>query len=85
VTFFYGPLALARDIRISGADVFSTIDEPTFIKNLKILPVPSPIGIWKTFDIHSGQGKNLRFCDFSSAGNTWDKNSIFNTWCVLKK
>jgi DUF1680 family protein len=84
VTFFYGPLALARDIRISG-DVFTRIANPKSIQELSIQSSPTPSGIWKSFKINFGKDQSIRFCDFSSAGNTWDQNSIFNTWCILDK
>jgi DUF1680 family protein len=82
VTFFYGPIALARDTRISGNEVFSKINDPENIKPI-IQPAISPKGIWKSYTITLGKEQRMRFCDFSSAGNTWDKNSIFNTWCLL--
>jgi len=85
VTFFYGPLALARDIRVTGADVFSTIEDTSLSKNISFRLIDSPLGIWKAFEINLGNEKSVRFCDFSSAGNTWDKLSLFNTWCILKK
>lgn len=85
VTFFYGPLALARDIRISGSDVFSSIADPDVTKKASVHIINSPSGIWKSFKIDFGNGESEKFCDFSSAGNTWDKSSLFNTWCILKK
>jgi len=85
VTFFYGPLALARDIRVTVADVFSTIEDPSLSKNISFRSIDSPSGIWKAFEFDLGNDKRMKFCDFSSAGNTWDKLSLFNTWCILKK
>ena len=84
LTFFYGPIALARDIRISGKDVFYPIFEPenTNVASVKIIEAPA--NIWKVFEIDLGSEQVLRFCDFSSAGNTWDKNSLFNTYCIVK-
>ncbi len=83
--FFYGPLALSRDIRVSKKDVFSSIPEPENQKLLSGKLVKAPKNIWKEFEVDLGNNQVVRFCDFSSAGNTWDKNSLFNTWCLIKK
>ena len=84
LTFFYGPIALARDIRVSGANIFSPIYEPggNDIQSIKLMNAPK--NIWKEFVVDLGNKQVIHFCDFSSAGNTWDKNSLFNTWCILK-
>ncbi|MDD2797143.1 MAG: glycoside hydrolase family 127 protein [Bacteroidales bacterium] len=84
VTFFYGPLALARDVRISNADVFATIESSSLNNNTSAHLIDSPSGIWHTFSIDFGNGKTEKFCDFSSAGNTWSQASQFNTWCILQ-
>lgn len=80
VTLFWGPVALARDTRITGKDVFS----PIKLREISsIRPIPSIKGIWKEYEVRSGN-KRIKFCDFSSAGNTWNKESLFNTWCILE-
>jgi arylsulfatase A-like enzyme/DUF1680 family protein len=84
VTFFYGPLALARDIRVTGPDVFFPIAAPGECRDLSIHAAKMTQGIWKTFLLNLGKNSRVRFCDFSSAGNTWNKDSEFNTWCLLK-
>jgi DUF1680 family protein len=84
VTFFYGPIALARDRRISGTDIFRPIADPQGNKERTITPGPAARGIWKTFQVRLGKNQPISFCDFSSAGNTWDKSSEFNTWCLLR-
>lgn len=84
VVFFYGPLALARDMRLTEGDIFGHVRFDTTGNPPKIRPVKSPPGIWKAFEMKTDEGKAIRFCDFSSAGNTWDNNSVFNTWCILK-
>lgn len=83
ITFFYGPIALSRDIRVSGADVFSSI--PDSVEEISVSSVQAPEDIWKIYKIDIGDGKPLTFCDFSSAGNTWDSTSLFNTWCLLRE
>jgi uncharacterized protein len=85
LTFFYGPIALARDIRITDGDIFKAVELTDKSKPIKIKPVSTPDGIWKAFELNLGQGQKINFCDFSSAGNTWDDNSKFNTWCILKE
>jgi len=83
-TLFYGPLALARDIRITGPDLFSTIDEPSDANNIIIKPIKAPQGIWKAYEVNFSNGQSTNFCDFSSAGNTWSDASLFNTWCITE-
>ena len=56
-----------------------------WILNLVIIQhIKPPGGIWKAFELNLGQGQIIKFCDFSSAGNTWSDISGFNTWCILK-
>ncbi len=82
--FFYGPLALSRDIRISKKDIFSPLAGPSGRDSVTVKIIKAPDNIWKGFELNPGNGQNIRFCDFSSAGNTWDKSSLFNTWCIVK-
>jgi len=84
LTFFFGPIALSRDIRVSGTDIFSYIIEPVSKNSISVKLIETPADIWKAFEVDLGNDQIIRFCDFSSAGNTWDKNSLFNTWCILK-
>ena len=84
VTFFYGPIALARDVRITDGDIFAPVQFSEKSNLVKIRSVKPQKGIWETFELNLGQGQKINFCDFSSAGNTWDDNSKFNTWCILK-
>ena len=84
VTFFFGPLALSRDVRVTESDVFAPVFLPENSKTIKINPVKTPPDIWKAFELNLGEGQIIKFCDFSSAGNTWDNQSKFNTWCILK-
>jgi len=83
VTFFYGPIALSRDVRITGPDVFFNVNMPGKGNVPMIKAIEAPKSIWKAFEINLG-GKSIKFCDFSSAGNTWSKESEFNTWCILE-
>jgi uncharacterized protein len=83
VTFFFGPVALARDIRITEGDIFVPVDFSGRGKSLSIKPIEAPDQIWKAWEVNLGGGRKIHFCDFSSAGNTWAKSSEFNTWCIL--
>ncbi len=84
VTFFYGPLALARDVRLSGGDgIFDEIPLTGLMKPTTVTQFNPPNGIWKGFQIEFVDGPTIRMCDFSSAGNTWNKDSLFNTWCLM--
>lgn len=85
MTYFYGPLALSRDVRITEGDIFSPIRFSPVTDAISIRPVSPPQGIWKEFEISLGQDRSIKFCDFSSAGNTWNLDSEFNTWCILKE
>jgi hypothetical protein len=55
LTFFYGPVALARDIRVTEGDVRAPV---AFSLNQKvdINHFSSPKDIWKTFELDFGQG-----------------------------
>lgn len=81
VTFFYGPIALARDVRVTEGNIFAPV-EFTSVEDVKIKSIRAPQGIWKAFELDFGQGQKIKFCDYSSAGNTWDNDSKFNTWCI---
>jgi len=84
LAFFYGPILLARDIRVSGEDIFSPIFEPENKDMVSVKLIEAPADMWKEFEVNLRNEQILRFCDFSSAGNTWNKNSLFNTWCTVK-
>ncbi len=83
--FFYGPLALARDKRLKDTDIFKSLQLPEKNETVRIKSVDAPEGIWKAYKLNLGKGQVIRFCDFSSAGNTWKEDSKFNTWCILKE
>jgi uncharacterized protein len=86
-----GPVVLARDTRFG--DGF--IDEASIIQNengfVELIPVTNkPNNIWLAFTVPlvlgtdlEGDFKNPRqihFCDFASAGNTWDLNTRYRVW-----
>lgn len=84
-----GPILLARDSRFEDGDV----DETSVIQGkdgyVEAIPVDAPEYAWMAFEIPmilgtdlEGHNKktNIRFCDFSSAGNTWDKTVRYRVW-----
>lgn len=85
VIFFYGPLALSRDKRITGNAIFKPVRNPESLSEVSCNKIPTPKGIWKAFELNLGGDYSLKFCDFSSAGNTWTEESKFNTWCIIQQ
>jgi len=86
-----GPIVLARDTRFG--DGF--IDVTSIIQNengfVDLLPAKvKPANIWLAFTAPlvlgtdlEGDMKNpqqINFCDFGSAGNTWDENTRYRVW-----
>ena len=86
-----GPLVLARDSRFGDGFV----DETSIIQNQEgIIELTSienkPEHIWLAFTASckigtdlEGAGavaKAIRFCDFASAGNTWDSSTRYRVW-----
>ena len=84
-----GPVTLARDSRFRDGDVdeccsFVT-DEGGFVD---VIPVEAPQGLWMAFKVVTLAGsyrenvwkRYIRFCDFASAGNTWNKNERYRVW-----
>lgn len=95
LAFTVGPITLARDTRYGDGDINEGIrirdadcGRPQFRRDDK----PHP-GRWISyvarFDYMDGlnkiddlpQDKEIRFCDFSSAANTWSEESRCRVWC----
>ena len=83
IALLYGPLVLSRDIRISGPEIFSPVNLPLDPGTIAVKKIQSPPDIRQVFELDPGNGQIMTFCDFSSAGNTWNRESLFNTWCIL--
>ena len=83
VALLYGPMVLSRDVRISGPDIFSAMDLPSDPETIMVSRIRPPPNIRHAFELDLGEGRIIRCCDFSSAGNTWSAESMFNTWCLL--
>jgi len=86
-----GPVVLARDTRFNDGFIYESavIGENNGMVDL----VPSsrkPVDIWMAFtaplilgtDLEGAfrDPKPVNFCDFASAGNTWDENSRYRVW-----
>jgi DUF1680 family protein len=86
-----GPVVLARDARFNDGFVYETavVSERNGYVELK----PSdkkPAGVWMSFTAPlvlgtdlEGEFRNPRqvnFCDFASAGNTWGEDSRYKVW-----
>jgi len=86
-----GPIVLARDSRFNDGfvDEAISIQEKDGIVDLKIWN-DKPKGIWLAFTVSAKLGtgiestgntvSQIHFCDFGSAGNTWDKNLRYRVW-----
>jgi uncharacterized protein len=89
-----GPVVLARDTRFSDGFIYESavINE----KNGRVDLLPSqkkPDNIWMSFNAPlvlgtdlEGEMRNARqinFCDFASAGNTWGEDSRYRVWIPL--
>jgi len=86
-----GPVLLARDSRFNDGFV----DETAIIRQkdnwVELLPVKEkPTNIWMSFTAPLVLGtdlegefrepKQIRFCDFGSAGNTWERDVRYRVW-----
>jgi len=86
-----GPVVLARDTRFSDRDV----DEAAVVSSksnvVDLMPIlEKPENIWMAFTAPVVLGTNLEgefrdprqvhFCDFASAGNTWEEDSRYRVW-----
>ena len=84
-----GPVVLARDSRFGDGFV----DEASVVVSkdgyVELTPVKAPGFAWLAFtapmvlgtDLESNRApKQIHFCDFASAGNTWDKTQRYRVW-----
>lgn len=87
-----GPILFARDARFEDGSVdraaeFVDVKDGT----VALLPAAStPEGVWMAVGVkmtlgttHEGadaQPRTIHFCDFASAGNTWDVGSYYRVW-----
>jgi len=88
---FRGPLVLARDARFSDGAVDQPAKMPELGKPVALTPVESGNkDIWLAFTVMLQTGTDpesaemkphpVRVCDYASAGNTWQADSLYRTW-----
>lgn len=95
VAFTAGPIVLARDTRYGDGDIDEPIElchgkKPTCFKldsnphpGRWISYVAEEMGFWNGQGAYEGvpQTREIRFCDFASAANTWDDTTSCRVWC----
>lgn len=84
-----GPIVLARDSRFGDGFVDEAavvIDREGYVA---LEPVPAPSFAWLAFTApmvlgteleYNGKPRQVRLCDFASAGNTWDRSQRYRVW-----
>lgn len=87
---FRGPILLARDRRLCSDSTEEILSFPQDEKIELQVQKTSDGKIWQEYSLrlHTGlnceteewKEKNVHFCDFSSAGNTWDHDSFYRSW-----
>ena len=84
-----GPVVLARDSRFNDGFVDETlvIDNEDGIVKVEVDSVPNfawmclKVPVTAGTDLEGvGMHRNISFCDFASAGNTWDKQVRYRVW-----
>lgn len=85
-----GPIVLARDSRFRDGFVDESCIIPTHDGNIvELEPTEAPDDMWMAFRLKMLRGAYSEgesdkevtyFCDFASAGNTWDKNQRYRVW-----
>ena len=86
-----GPVVLARDTRFNDGFVYESAVVETSEKKVNLLlSANKPSGVWMAFTAPLVLGTDLEgdfqhsrqvnFCDFASAGNTWGEDSRYRVW-----
>ena len=99
VAFTRGPVLLARDSRLGGGDMTEAIPHGRIrdgetMTGFAAVRAPSD-DIWMTFSAvlpigihtHNPEGRlpeAVTFCDFASAGNTWQRDNYYRTWFPIE-
>ena len=87
----HGPVLMARDSRFNDGFVDETAVIEQKDNRVELLPsTEKPEYIWMSFTAPlilgtdlEGEGRNpkqVHFCDFASAGNTWSRDSRYRVW-----
>lgn len=85
VAFLRGPIVLGRDIRLGTPE----IDVPIAVRDdsgrVELTEVEPAEGMWLAYQTGAAIEPEVSLCDFSSAGQTWDRRtSAFRVWLPLK-
>jgi hypothetical protein len=86
-----GPVVLARDSRFNDGFIYESAAIKEKDAKVELMPsVKKPAGVWMSFTAPlvlgtdlEGEYRNPRqinFCDFASAGNTWGEDSRYRVW-----
>ena len=94
IALMRGPIVLTRDRRLNSLDVdvaVTTVNKNETVTDSVAAEEQAPF--WMTFKIpfllgdylegNYGKAKEIYFCDYSSAGNSWDKRSRYRVWLPL--
>ena len=99
VAFTVGPIALARDMRFHDGDIGEIVRIKEFVpegpvakaEQVRVLSddmwmnwaLPLPMGAHRE-SMEKRLPDIVRFCDYASAGSTWDSSSSFRVWLPLE-
>jgi DUF1680 family protein len=86
-----GPVVLARDTRFGDGFIYESAVIKEKNGNVELISsVKKPSNVWMSFTAPlllgtdlEGKFRNplqINFCDFASAGNTWDEDSRYRVW-----
>jgi uncharacterized protein len=86
-----GPVVLARDARFADGFIYESAVVKEKSSKVELLPSgKKPANIWMSFTAPLVLGtdlegdfrnpKQVNFCDFASAGNTWGEDSRYRVW-----
>ena len=82
-----GPVVLARDTRFHDGYIDEACLIPTHDGNIVDLePISAPKDMWMAFRLTMPRGAYntetfvTNFCDFASAGNTWNQAERYRVW-----
>ncbi|HUU26963.1 MAG TPA: beta-L-arabinofuranosidase domain-containing protein [archaeon] len=92
IAIMRGPIMLARDSRLGNEDVDTELQRPVADEEgfIELQPdTPPSKAFWMVFKVpvvedpasrETGSKRLIRMCDYSSAGNTWDRDARFRVW-----
>ena len=96
VAFTSGPVLLARDRRFGDGDFSEALRRSILLRKTVNMDCVAPEkGTWMTFagalplgshadNPEMGRPRIVRFCDYASAGATWDQESFYRVWLPVE-